>query len=115
MSTAPAIKTVIHPVKDLGAAKAVFGALVGVEPVMDELYYVGFQLGEMHVGLDPNGHAKGMTGPLAYWHVDDIQGTVDTLLSAGATATEKPHDVGGGRLVATLADTDGNPIGLIQE
>jgi predicted enzyme related to lactoylglutathione lyase len=111
----PAIKTVIHPVKDLTAAKAVFGALLGSEPVMDEPYYVGYQAGEMHLGLDPNGHAKGMTCPVAYWHVDDIEATVMTLLSAGATATEKPHDVGGGRLVATLADTDGNPIGLIQE
>ena len=56
-----------------------------------------------------------MTGPVAFWHVEDIQGSVDTLLSAGATVSEKPHDVGGGRQVATLADADGNPIGLIQD
>jgi hypothetical protein len=29
--------------------------------------------------------------------------------------SEKPHDVGGGRQVATLADADGNPVGLIQD
>jgi predicted enzyme related to lactoylglutathione lyase len=111
----PAIKTVLHPVKDLAAAKAVYGALLGSDPVMDQPYYVGYQVGDMHVGLDPNGHAKGMTNPVAYWHVDDIEATVSTLLSAGATVTEKPQDVGEGRLVATLADTDGNSIGLIQE
>jgi predicted enzyme related to lactoylglutathione lyase len=115
MSTTPVIKTVLHPVKDLTAAKAVFGALLGTEPVMDEPYYVGYQVGEMHIGLDPNGHAKGMSFPVAYWHVDDIKATVETLRSAGATTTEEPHDVGGGRLVATMADADGNPVGLIQE
>jgi hypothetical protein len=25
-----------------------------------------------NVGLDPNGHSKGMTGPVGYRHVDDI-------------------------------------------
>ena len=111
----PDIKTVLYPVKDLTTAKAVFGALLGTDPVADEPYYVGYQVGEMHIGLNPGGHAQGMTGPVAFWHVEDIQGSVDTLLSAGATVSEKPHDVGGGRQVATLADADGNPIGLIQD
>jgi hypothetical protein len=35
------VSTVIHPVKDLAAAKAVYGALLGAEPIMDEPYYVG--------------------------------------------------------------------------
>ena len=111
----PDIKTVLYPVKDLTAAKAVFGALLGVDPVADAPYYVGYQVGEVHLGLNPGGHAQGMTGPVAYWHVEDISATVDTLLAAGATVSEKPHDVGGGRQVATLADADGNPVGLIQD
>jgi predicted enzyme related to lactoylglutathione lyase len=28
---------------------------------------------------------------------------------------EPPHDVGGGRLVATVTDTDGNVLGLLQD
>ena len=110
----PALTKVIHPVKDLAAAKAVYGALLGVEPMMDEPYYVGFELGDQHLGLDPNGHAKGMTGPVGYWQVEDIDKAATSLTEAGASITGEPQDVGGGTLVATLADADGNPIGLIQ-
>lgn len=109
------IKTIIYPVKDLDRAKRVFGALLGVEPDMDEPYYVGFSAAGQHFGLDPNGHSKGMTGPVPYWHVEDIKQTLDGLLEAGAVEHEAPHDVGGGRLVASVLDADGNVIGLIQE
>jgi predicted enzyme related to lactoylglutathione lyase len=112
--TTTGMRTVIHPVKDLAGAKTVFGALLGIEPVMDEPYYVGFDVAGQHVGLDPNGHAKGMTGPVAYWHVDDVQATLDRLLAAGAEPDQPVSDVGGGKLVATVRDADGNPIGLIQ-
>jgi predicted enzyme related to lactoylglutathione lyase len=109
-----ALTKVIHPVRDLAAAKAVYAALLGVEPTMDESYYVGFDIGDQHLGLDPHGHAKGMTGPVGYWNVDDIEKSVTSLTGAGATLTSKAQDVGGGTMVATLTDADGNPIGLIQ-
>jgi len=105
---------VVHPVHDLDAAKAVYAALLGIEPTMDEPYYVGFDIGDQHLGLDPNGHRKGMTGPVGYWNVDDIEKSVTSLTEAGATLTAEAQDVGGGTLVATLVDADGNPIGLIQ-
>ena len=82
----PALTKVIHPVHDLAAAKAVYAALLGVEPTMDESYYVGFEVGDQHLGLDPNGHRKGMTGPVGYWQVDDIEKSVQSLTEAGATA-----------------------------
>ena len=109
-----AIQTVIYPVKDLDAAKAVFGALLGAEPVMDAPYYVQYAAGGLEIGLDPNGHGKGMTGPVCYWRVDDIRASVARLREAGATESEPVTDVGGGRLVAVLADTNGNPVGLMQ-
>ncbi|MEU1880034.1 helix-turn-helix domain-containing protein [Streptosporangium sp. NPDC020072] len=34
---------------------------------------------------------------------------------AGATVKEAAHDVGGGRLVATFTDLDGNVLGLLQD
>jgi predicted enzyme related to lactoylglutathione lyase len=107
------MQTIIYPVHDLAAAKAVFSALLG-EPDMDQPYYVNFTVAEQTVGLDPNGHKKGMTGPVSYWHVDDIEGTIKALTDAGAQVRDEPKDVGGGRLVAHLQDADGNPIGLIQ-
>jgi predicted enzyme related to lactoylglutathione lyase len=106
--------TVIYPVQDLAGAKAVFGALFGRAPDMDQSYYVQWDVDGQQFGLDPNGHAKGMTGPVGYHRVDDIAATVAALLAAGGAEREAAHDVGGGRLVATVADADGNSIGLMQ-
>src|ERR1019366_2638165 len=64
------IKTVIYPVTDLAQAKELYGTILGVEPDMDETYYVGFSVGGQHIGLDPNGHKNGMTGPVGYCHAN---------------------------------------------
>jgi predicted enzyme related to lactoylglutathione lyase len=63
----------------------------------------------------PNGHANGMTGPVNYWPVDDIAVAIKGLVDAGAELRQEPSEVGGGRVVATLVDADGNPIGLMQD
>ena len=107
------MRTVI-PVKDLAAAKELYGTLFGVAPSMDEVYYVGFDVDGQHVGLDPNGHTKGMTGPVEYRQVDDITKSLDALLAAGAEAQQPVTDVGGGTRIATVKDRDGNVIGLLQ-
>ena len=111
---AAGLKTVIYPVQDLGQAKALYsGLLGGVEPVMDQAYYVQFTIDGTEVGLDPHGHSKGMTGPVGYWHVDDIKQTIADLLAAGAEEQQAVTDFGG-RLVGSVKDADGNVIGLIQ-
>lgn len=109
------IQSVIYPVKDLAKAKELYGKLLGVEPYFDEPFYVGFQVGDgQEIGLDPNGHTEGMTGSVSYWKVDDIQKAIKSFLAAGATIHQDAKDVGGGILMATVKDIDGNPIGLIQ-
>ena len=109
------IKTLIFPVKDLAKAKATFGRLLGVEPYADQPYYVGFKVNDQDIGLDPNGHRSGMTGPVAYLHVEDIQSSMQVLLDAGGEAQGKVRDVGGGRQIVTVKDADGNAIGLLQD
>jgi len=109
------LNTIIFPVKDLSRAKEVFSALLGAEPEVDQPYYVGFKAAGQDVGLDPNGHDKGMTGPVAYWHVDDIRERLSALHAAGAETVQDVQEVGGGRLIATVRDTDGNAIGLLQD
>lgn len=109
------IKTVLHPVSDLAAAKTLFTALLGVTPQTDTSYYVGFDAEGQHIGLVPDGGPQKMTAPVAYWHVPDIEAKLAEVTAAGATVTEPAHDVGGGRLVATVTDTDGNVLGLIQD
>lgn len=106
------IHTVIYPVDDLAAAKTVYQELLGVEPYVDEPYYVGFRVGDQEFGLDPNGMHKTMT---TYFHVDDIHALVGRLQERGATADGEPRDVGGGKLVVSITDADGNVFGLSQE
>jgi predicted enzyme related to lactoylglutathione lyase len=108
------MKTTIYPVRDLTRAKALFGALLGVPPYVDEPYYVGFQVDGQDVGLDPHGHDKGMTGPVGYWHVDDVHAALKRLLDTGARIVQDVRDVGGGKLIATVKDADDNVIGLLQ-
>jgi AraC-like DNA-binding protein/predicted enzyme related to lactoylglutathione lyase len=108
------IKTVLHPVTDLAAAKAVYTALLGTGPQHDAEYYVGYDVAGQHIGLVPNG-GQGMTSPVAYWHVADIEAKLAEVTAAGAKVNEPARDVGGGRLVATVTDPDGNVLGLLQD
>lgn len=59
------VMTVSYQVTDLAAAKQLHGELIGAKPYMDEPYYLGFNVEGKDVGLDPNGHGKGMAGPIA--------------------------------------------------
>ncbi|GIG61350.1 glyoxalase [Longispora fulva] len=114
-SSTQGIRTVLHPVTDLAAAKAVYTALLGVEPQADGPYYVGYDVEGQHIGLVPAGGPQGMTSPVAYWHVPDIEAKLAEVTAAGATVKEAARDVGGGRLVATFTDPDGNVLGLLQD
>src|SRR5689334_5539337 len=108
------IRTIIYPVKDIAQAKALYSKLLGVEPYSDQAYYVGYRVGDQEIGLDPNGHKMGMTGPLDYHHVSDIKKSLQLLLDAGAQELQAIKDVGGGKLIASVKDADNNVIGLIQ-
>jgi predicted enzyme related to lactoylglutathione lyase len=109
------IKTVLHPVSDLAKAKPVYAALLGIAPQADSDYYVGFEAEGQQIGLVPGGGPQGLTSPVAYWHVKDIEAKLAEVTAAGATMKEPAHDVGGGRLVATFTDPDGNILGLLQD
>ena len=114
-STTEGIKTVLHPVTDLEAAKAVYTALLGVPPTSDAPYYVGYEAEGQQIGLVPNADRQGMTSPTAYWHVADIEAKLAEVTAAGAKVKDQPRDVGGGRLVATFTDPDGNVLGVLQD
>jgi predicted enzyme related to lactoylglutathione lyase len=114
-SSTEGIKTVLHPVSDLEKAKPVYTALLGVAPSADAPYYVGFEAAGQHIGLVPGGGPQGMTSPVAFWQVPDIEAKLAEMTAAGATVKEPAHDVGGGRLVATVTDPDGNVLGLLQD
>jgi len=89
MSKNQGIKRFNFPVKDTAQAKTLFSKLLGVEPYMDEAYYVGFRIGDQEIGLDPNGHKQGLTGPVGYFQVSDIKSTLQALLEAGAQVSKR--------------------------
>jgi predicted enzyme related to lactoylglutathione lyase len=108
------IRTITIPVKDLGAATALYRTLLGTDPYIEQPYYVGFRPDDApEVGLDPHGDVP--AGPITYYHVPDIEASMRLLTDLGAVAERSPHDVGGGSLTATLRDADGNLFGLFQE
>lgn len=106
------VKTIICPVSDVDKAKEIYTALLGTKPYADTPYYIGYRLGDQEFGLDPHGH-KG-AGAVPYYEVDDIQAALQELLDAGAQPVDDVKDVGGGKLVASVRDADGNAIGLTQ-
>lgn len=108
------IRLIVYPVKDLPQAKTLYGKFLGAEPYVEGPYYVGFRVGDQEIGLDPNGHKQGMTGPIGYVYVKDIKKSRQLLLDAGARAHQEIKDVGGGVLITTVKDADGNIIGLRQ-
>ncbi|MEU8384169.1 VOC family protein [Streptosporangium sp. NPDC048865] len=114
-SSTQGIKTVLHPVSDLAKARAVYAALLGIPPQTDSAYYVGFEAEGQHIGLVPGGGPQDMTSPVAYWHVPDVEAKLAELTAAGAVLKEPAHEVGGGRLVATVTDPDGNVLGILQD
>ncbi len=107
-------KTVLYPVRDVEKAKGIFSALLEMEPTTDSPFYVGFHVGDQEIGLLPQGHNQGMTGQVTYYDVADIAECLSKLAAAGAEIVQEPMDVGGGLLVATAKDLDGNVIGLRQ-
>lgn len=114
-TTTSGAKTLLHPVSDLAAAKAVYTALLGQAPQYDDTYYVGYEVAGQHIGLVPGGGPQGLTSPVAYWQVDDIEAKLAEITAAGGVVKDAVQSVGSGRLVATATDLDGNVLGLAQD
>ncbi len=104
------IKTILYSATDMTRAKALYTKLLGVEPYVDSPYYVGFKVGDQEIGLTPNKQP----GPVAFLHVSDIKNSLQQVLDAGGQTQQAAKDVGGGKLVATAKDAEGNLIGFIQ-
>ena len=104
---------IVYTVSDLAAAKTIHAALLDTEPHTDQPYYVGFNVGCVEIGLRPAAPGE-RNAPVAHVRVADLDATLARVQRAGATLVEQPRDVGGGNLVATVSDPDGNLLGLIQ-
>src|SRR5258706_13290835 len=83
------IRSLVIPVSDLDAAKAVYTALLGA-PHTDQPYYVGYNVDGFEVALNP-GDAAG--GPVAFADVGDLDANRATLLPAGGNKRRAPPQV----------------------
>jgi hypothetical protein len=107
------IRTLIYPVSNVEQTKSLLRIVLGTDPYVDAPYYVGFRTDGSEIGLDPNGHSQGMTGPVPFTEVADIKATYDLLIQTGAEGVQEPKNVGQGKLIAYVKDGDGNMIGIM--
>ncbi|MGO1520094.1 MAG: VOC family protein [Sphingobacterium sp.] len=109
------LRTTIYKVAQIQEATRWYTKAFGKEPYFNEPYYVGFNIGGYELGLQPeetpNDHKS--DNVVAYWGVEDIDATYDRLINLGATENEKPRNVGGEIITASVKDPFGNIIGLI--
>ena len=105
------LRTVIHPVGDLDAAKAWWTALLGFAPYFDQPFYVGFEVAGYELGLLPGGNPT--EGALTYWGVEDAQAAVDAAVALGAEVHVPAAEVGEGIVTATIRTPEGSIVGFI--
>ena len=109
------LRTAIYRVGDINKAKEWYSKAFQTEPSFDEPFYVGFNIGGFELGLQPeeNPIKQKVESVVAYWGVNDIETEFNRFLNLGAIENEKPTNVGGELMVASLRDPWGNIIGLI--
>lgn len=109
------LRTTIYKVGDLEKAKDWYSLAFQIQPYFDEPYYVGFNIKGFELGLQPeeNPTTDKVESVVALWGVEHIQEVYDRLITLGATEHEKPYNVGGELMVATVKDPFGNVLGLI--
>ncbi|MCF8364714.1 MAG: VOC family protein [Bacteroidales bacterium] len=109
------LRTAIYKVGDIEKAKAWYSKAFSSTPYFDEPFYVGFNIGGYELGLMPEDYptAEKQESVVTLWGVEDIEAVFLHLLILGATENEKPYNVGGELMTATVKDPWGNIIGLI--
>lgn len=108
------LRTTIYKVKDISKAKEWYALAFETKPYFDEAFYVGFNIGGYELGLQPEEKPLSKSDAVvSYWGTNDVEANFQRLLNLGAIAHEKPQNVGGEIVVATLKDPWDNVIGLI--
>lgn len=115
--------TINYYAADLTAAKQWYSDLLGVEPYYQRPGYIEFRIGDYqaelgiidrqyyHGGPDaPNKPA----GAITFWHVDDINATLERITGLGGTVYIPPRDFGNNFIVAAALDPFGNIVGVME-
>ncbi len=109
------LRTTIYKVGDIDNAKEWYSKVFETKPYFDEPFYVGFNIGGYELGLQPEEEMTTEKGEsvLSYWGVNDVEVAFNHFIKLGAVEHEKPQNVGGEIMVATVKDPWNNIIGFI--
>ena len=119
-NTLRGIATVNLYAEDHEAAKAWYAELLGFPAYFDMPGYAEFRIGDYEHELGiidaayrPATETGATGGAIVFWHVDDLQATLDRLVELGATAYQPIIDRGHGFVTATVVDPFGNVLGIM--
>jgi len=117
------LATVSFYAADHAAALKWYSEFLGIEPYFNMPGYSEFRVGDYEHELGiidskyaPPAASKTPGGAIVHWHVDDLQGTLDRLISLGATLYTPitDHSQGKGEFVsASVVDPFGNVLGIM--
>lgn len=117
------LATVNFYAEDHGAAKKWYTEFLGIEPYFNVPGYAEFRIGDYQQELGiidgkyaPAGYTAKPAGAIAHWHVDDLQATLERLISLGATEYLPVTDHSGGKgtfVTASVVDPFGNVLGIM--
>ena len=126
MSTSTVLRglaTVNFYAADHTVAKEWYTQFLGIEPYFNVPGYTEFRIGDYQQELGiidaayaPEGYSANPAGAIVHWHVDDLKGTLDRLISMGTTEFQPitDHSQGKGTFVtASVADPFGNILGIM--
>ena len=111
---------------DVRAAADWYTEFLGIEPYFEQAgpdgrpAYIEFRIGDYLAELGiidrryaPAGSASAPGGAVMHWHVDDLEATVERLLSMGAEQYEPITARGQGFVTASVVDPFGNVLGVM--
>jgi predicted enzyme related to lactoylglutathione lyase len=119
------LTTISYWATDVTAAKDWYSELLGIEPYFNvpntdgSLAYTEFRVGDYQheLGIIDRRFApfdaSVSAGVVAYWHVTDVEVTLEKLLAMGAKELEASKDRGQGFITASVVDPFGNILGIM--
>ena len=114
------LSTISFYASDHEAAKKWYTEFLGVEPYFSRPGYIEFRLGDYQHELGiidsqfaPEPAAKGPSGAIAYWQVDNLESTFSKLISMGAKEYQPIIERGHGFVTASVIDPFGNILGIM--
>ncbi len=119
------LTTVSFYAADMLAAKQWYSELLGMEPYFERsdaqgVAYIEFRIGDyqhefgiINSKYAPQGSATTPGGAIIFWHVDDIEATLEKLIAMGAKEYEPITPRGEGFITASVIDPFGNVLGIM--